>query len=753
MPERTLRKQPGSMVSILAIALLLATSHAGVQDPEDAVRRPRRVVSFEHVNQELVLKCDVGRLILKPYADNIVHVRYYPDQEKESTPRWGIVATGAASATKYRVDSTLAAIRLSTAQMTVNVDRRTAQVSVLDAKQNVLVSSKQFRLESTKVAGIDTFSLRAEFVANEEEAYYGLGQHGNGWMDLRGQDVPLWHDARAAEGEVIAVPFLVTNRKYGLIFDSPSRSSVSPGKDGVTLWTAEACNALSYFVITGSNTDDLYRGYRLLTGTTPMPPKAALGFIMGTRRPAAQDPSLLAVRAHREKGLPADMLAIRPREAEDDPKPWLDPSGWNAELGSLGCSAILSVGTLLPKGTPNLDTLDTMGCVVKDKNAKPGANSNTSLLDVTKPSCASWFWNGLQERFASAGFTNWWLDGNEAGLLTNSSALDAGNGVGISSLYPWFQAKSIYEGFRSDRKERSLILARFGYLGAQQYATSFGAPEISPQWDALRRQVAAGLGMTASGMPYWSSAMGSTGTAGASTADDAIELYLRWFEFGAFCPTFRAQSPPLDTLGRNAGENAARTIARYLNLRYRLLPYIYSLAHVVTETGAPIMRALFMDFPLDPEVRDIKDEYMFGPALLVAPVIEKGKTARDVYLPKGTAWYDYWTGKKYQGGQKIPAEAPLDVLPLFVRAGTILPLGNEISDTRKAQREVEIRVYPGADSLFELYQDDGTTYEYEKGKFSLAQLRWTESTQKLVITGDDRKLFARPQEAWLRIIR
>jgi alpha-glucosidase (family GH31 glycosyl hydrolase) len=174
---------------------------------------------------------------------------------------------------------------------------------------------------------------------------------------------------------------------------------------------------------------------------------------------------------------------------------------------------------------------------------------------------------------------------------------------------------------------------------------------------------------------------------------------------------------------------------------------------MVTETGAPFMRALFMDFPQDPEVRDIKDEFMFGPAFLVAPVVEKGKTARDVYLPKGTVWYDYWSGKKYPGGQKISAEAPLDVLPLFVRAGSILPLGNEISDTRKEQRDVEVHVYPGADALFELYQDDGVTYEYEKGKFSLAQLRWTESTQRLTVTGDDRKLFARPQEKWLRIIR
>jgi alpha-D-xyloside xylohydrolase len=190
-----------------------------------------------------------------------------------------------------------------------------------------------------------------------------------------------------------------------------------------------------------------------------------------------------------------------------------------------------------------------------------------------------------------------------------------------------------------------------------------------------------------------------------------------------------------------------------LRLRYRLLPYVYSLARKVTETGAPFMRALFMDFPQDPEVRDLRDEYMFGPAFLVAPVVEKGKTGRDVYLPRGAVWYDYWTGRKYAGGQRIFADAPPDVLPLFVRAGSIIPHGNDIPNTRSEQMEVEVHVYAGADGQFDLYQDDGRTYVYETGIFSLAQIRWKDATQKITITGDDRKLFARPQNQWLKIIK
>lgn len=201
------------------------------------------------------------------------------------------------------------------------------------------------------------------------------------------------------------------------------------------------------------------------------------------------------------------------------------------------------------------------------------------------------------------------------------------------------------------------------------------------------------------------------------------------------------------------GEEAEKILVKYLQLRYRLLPYIYSLAHSVTETGAPFMRALYMDFPQDPEVRDIKDEYMFGPAFLVAPVVEKGKNSREVYLPKGSAWYDYWTGKKYPGGQRISADAPLDVLSLFVRAGSVIPHGNDILNTRAEQRDVVLYVYAGADARFDLYQDDGTTYDYEKGKFSLAQIRWNDALQKITVTGDDRGLFSGPQDKWLKIVK
>jgi alpha-D-xyloside xylohydrolase len=264
MSDPSLHEKCRRLVIFLVCCLLPAILLPAAQETPDSVITPRRVVSFEHVNQELALKCDVGRLILKAYADNIIHVRYLPTAGKAIAPLGGINATP--SAVKYRVDSTLAAIRLSTPQMTASVDRKTAQITFLDPKQNVLLTSKQYHLKNVKAAGADTYNIHAEFLAPDEEAYFGLGSQPDEWMNLPGKTIRLWHDFQKTEGNVVAIPFLITNRKYGMAFDNSSRTTVMPGNNGVTAWDSEAGQALSYFVISGETSDDIYRGYRQLTG-------------------------------------------------------------------------------------------------------------------------------------------------------------------------------------------------------------------------------------------------------------------------------------------------------------------------------------------------------------------------------------------------------------------------------------------------------------------------------------------------------
>jgi alpha-D-xyloside xylohydrolase len=322
---------------------------------------------------------------------------------------------------------------------------------------------------------------------------------------------------------------------------------------------------------------------------------------------------------------------------------------------------------------------------------------------------------------------------------------------------------------RQDMHERALILARDSYLGAQHNGTIFWSSDISGNWDTLKRQVPTGINFAASGMPYWSTDIGgwqylpavhkpvhaplldpSDARDNVGAYDDYPELYTRWFEYGAFQPNFRSHGSRKQNEVWSYGKQAEPILERYLRLRYQLMPYIYSLGYQAKETGAPFMRGLFLDFGGDPKVADIGDEYMFGPALLVAPVTEQGATTREVYLPAGVDWYNFWTNERIHGGQRILAQAPIDTIPLFVRAGSILPFGSPIENTEDKQTIAKLRVYPGNDSDFTLYNDDGKTYAYEKGQFTLTKLHWNDAGQKLTVDGPEE--WSAPMDKVLEVI-
>ena len=307
---------------------------------------------------------------------------------------------------------------------------------------------------------------------------------------------------------------------------------------------------------------------------------------------------------------------------------------------------------------------------------------------------------------------------------------------------------------RADMPERALILARASYLGAQHNGTIFWSSDISPTWDVLKRQVPTGINFVASGMPYWSTDIGGwQGLPAHHTPahkplldpsdardvvggyDDYPELYTRWFQYGTFQPNMRTHGTRPQNEVWSYGKEAEPILEKYLRLRYALLPYLYSLGWHANQTGEPFMRGLFLDFGNDPKVADLGDEYIFGPALLVAPVTEQGATTRSVYLPAGTDWYNFWTNERVHGGQRITVAAPIDTIPVFVRAGSILPMGSAVESTEDNQTIAEVRVYPGANGAFTFHNDDGKTYAYEHGAFRTTELRWNDATGKLTHTG------------------
>ena len=606
----------------------------------------------------------------------------------------------------------------------------------------------------------DFYQVGAVFASPADEHYYGLGQNHEGFLDHRGHTVRCWHDYTATGGPSMGIPFLVTNRGYGMIWDNPSRTTIMPGFNEQTRWTSDVGDRVSFFVIAGNTTDEIYAGYRLLTGATPLLPKAAYGYIQCKQRYRSQDEVLAVAKGYRERHLPADVMVVdwfyytKMGQLDFDPAMWPDPAAMNRQLHDLGFETMISVWPRFTKGSRYYDLLLQKGWFEHLADGRPTDglpyDRAGSDIDTTNPQAARWYWDTIRDNILSQGFDAIWADETEPDLPPSGSYFHIGPGTRYFNTYPLFHTAALYDGFRRDVKHRALILSRDAYLGAQRNGAFFWSSDIYPTWDTLQRQIPTGLDFTASGFAYWSNDTGgwqylpaehhpahpplldpSDARDNVGGYDDYPELYTRWFEYAAFLPIFRAHGSRLTNEVWSYGKAAEPILEKYLKLRYELMPYIYALGYRTYETGAPYMRALFMDFPGDPNVADIRDEYMFGPAFLVAPVTEQGATSRMVYLPAGADWYNYWTSERVHGGQTIKVDAPIDVLPLFVRAGSIVPFGEPVESTHQSQKVAKLRVYPGADADFTLYDDDGRTYDYETGAGKITRLHWDDAAGKL----------------------
>ncbi len=744
-----------------------------------------------------------GRVIsLEPYAPNILRVTMSVDKTSATNaPGYGIVGNPSSEGWVRESDAEGAEVFRS-AHMTVRVAQgdlpkdKLPQPLPLDVlnrqlrepyfgtgggrgpyRDALLVTTAQgkmlLRMSSWMMSpnhaevepGAKSYRITATFDSPTDEHYFGLGQQQKGWMDLRDHQVRCWHDYGAIGGEDVCVPFMISTRGYGLVWDNPSKTTVDLGFNNRNVWSSEVGDRVSYFVIAGDSSDEIYQGYRLLTGAAHLLPKAAFGYIQSKAIYPTQEQILDIAKGYRERKLPLDVLVVdflnmtRQGELDLDPKRWPDPAGMNRDLHSMGVNTLLSVWPHFAPGTQFYDMLLSKGWLIHTRDGKPDSGGFKDVigpnLDTTNPDAAKWFWEEIRDRYVKPyGFDYIWLDETEPDVDPANDVFSIGSGTRFYNVYPLFHTASVYEGFRRDfgDSRRVMILARAAYLGAQRNGTVFWSSDIVSTWDMLKRSIPAGLNFTASGMPYWDTDIAGffspsippdyhaehkpliDGSDARDTIDhyeDYPELFVRWFEWGAFHPVMRAHGERNHNEVWSYGKQAEPILAKYLKLRYQLLPYTYSVAYRSYQTGAPYMRALFMDFPNDPSALNIPDEYMFGPAFLVAPVTEQGATRRQVYLPAGSDWYNYWTNERLHGGQTITADAPIDILPLFVRAGSIVPLGSEIQSSHQPQTIASVRVYSGADGSFTLFQDDGTTYKYENSGGSITNLLWDNAAHRL----------------------
>ncbi len=530
-----------------------------------------------------------------------------------------------------------------------------------------------------------------------------------------------------------------------------------------SLWS-EVGQGIDYYFIYGPELDKVIAGYRQITGPVPMMPEWIFGFWQSRQRYKTQQESLDVLAKYRSLGVPIDNIVqdwFYWREDqwgshEFDPARFPDPDGWIREIhDKYHAHLTISVWPKFYAGTTNFEIMRAHHFLYEENLAYDIVDwigHPDTFYDAFNPAARKLFWSQIDEKLFSKGVDGWWMDASEPDMLPTPT-LDGqrthlhpnflGTGAAMLNAYPLANSEGIYEGQRKKRPDqRVFILTRSGFAGMQRYAAVVWSGDTSSTWSAMRAQITAGLGFCLSGMPYWTMDSGGFSVpswfSSGRDFDEWCELNARWFEFCTFVPLLRVHGEFPNREMWEFGGDSSPTYAAQLKfdrLRYRLLPYVYSLAGGVTQNGRTLMRALVMDFQSDTNVFNIGDEYMFGPAFLVNPVTAYQTRHRLVYLPQTKGgWYDFWSGGHFGPGQTIDAPAPFDAIPIFIRAGSIVPFGPEIQYIgEKTADPLTIFIYAGADGDFTLYEDDGSTYKYEKGAFAQIHFHWDDAGHTLTI--------------------
>ncbi len=509
-------------------------------------------------------------------------------------------------------------------------------------------------------------------------------------------------------------------------------------KDNTTIFRSPVTKMLDYVVFYGPSSDNVIASYRNLSGNVPLLPEWAYGFWQCRERYSSSKQLVETVQEFRKRKLPMDVIVQDWQYwgkngwgvPQFDETNYPDPSGFIRKLHGLDARFCISIWS-------NPDKNSEIG---KEFVAKNRFIPNTKWLDYFNPETREEYWNALKNNMFDYGVDSWWMDAVEPeNDALKGEMTYAGLGDFYRLTYPYFVSKAVSEGQRgTSADKRVCILTRSAFPGQQRYGIINWSGDIGGNWDTYIRQIVAGLNYTITGFPYWTTDIGGFFRPGPTQYTDKKyhELLVRWFQWGAFNPIFRIHGYMTETEPWKYGQIVEDNMRKMLNLRYRLIPYIYSEAWQITHNGSTMMRPLVMDFREDTAAVDQPYEFMFGKAFLVAPVTEGGVNEWNVYLPKSTNWYDFWTGKLYSGGQTIKTDAPLDKIPLFVKAGVIVPMGKFMQYTgQKSADTLEIRVYPGANAQYDLYEDEGDNYDYEKSSYTIIPFSWDEQNQTLTIGG------------------
>jgi alpha-D-xyloside xylohydrolase len=706
---------------------------------------PNPVASFDKQQDGIVFHMKIGALRLQVCAPAIIHVMYSPVSSFSANTNPAIIKIRWPESV-WTLQDTDNEIALQTAALKVAVDRKTGAVTYSDLTGHVLLHDDSKTMTPVTVNGEQTY--RSEDYTTlggygSTEALYGLGQHQAGVWNYRGESVDLSQDNTS-----IAVPLMVSSAGYGLFWNNTSRSRFNNRFVHAMYVSSEIADTIDYYFLYGPELDKIVAEYRDLTGTAPMFGKWAYGFWQCKNRYKTQAELLGVAQKYRELSIPVDNIVQdwfwwnrKGEHVFNENYP--DPKGMVDELHRENFHLMISVWPFFEPGSTAYNTMDKNGWFVdKTVIAKPPYHkAEMAVYDASNPAARKYYWQLMNDALFKIGVDAWWLDttepeteGREENIQLNHK-LAIGSGNRFVNLFPLMTTTAVYEGQRAASNEkRVFILSRSAFAGSQRNAVTAWSGDINSDWITFRRQIPAGLNFELSGLPYWTTDIG--GFVSGNPDDPAYrELFIRWFEFGTFSPIFRVHGTRSNDQNElwSYGAEAQKILTSYDRLRYRLMPYIYSMAWMVTNENYTPMRALAMDFRSDPRALNVGDQFMFGPALLVNPVTEPSANRRQMYLPNAT-WYDFWTGQQQTGGKMIDAAAPIDRMPLYVRAGSIIPMGPDLQyAAEKPADPIELRVYRGADGAFTLYEDENDGYNYEKGVYATIPIHWNEATQTLDI--------------------
>ena len=653
-----------------------------------------------------------------------------------------------------------------------------------------------------KDANRDAYTVYQGFITDKEEGLYGLGQLQNGQMMQRNMSKLL------IQGNIEDVsPIFQSTKGYGVFWDNYSATTYTDNENE-TSFSSEVGDCIDYYFMYGGSADGVIAQVRALTGEVPMMPLWSYGFMQSKERYKSQEETVGVVKKYRELGIPLDCIiqdwqywghnylwnAMDFRNPSfDNPKAMID------SIHGLNARMMISIWSSFGPATKPYRTLDKEGLLFNMETwPQSGIEgwppnmeypSGVRVYDCYNPKARDIYWDYLNKGIFQLGMDGWWMDSTEPDHFNwQESDFNRQTYLGsyrsVRNAYPLMTVGGVYDHQRAETSDkRVIILTRSGFLGQQRYASNVWSGDVQSSWDMFRKQITAGLNFSLTGMPHWNSDLGgffagsynTNGNTSATRNPMYQELYVRWLQFGVFCPMMRshgADTPREFFWYGKAGEPVYDALVDAVKLRYSLLPYIYSTAWEVSHRQSTFMRALYMDFLNDKNTWKIGNEYMFGKAFLVAPVLHAQYTPEqkqnilkenegwnkttnnqvnlslnvdftqskemEVYLPSGNKWYNYWTNEDFDGGQKLKIKTSLDRIPLFVRAGSIIPIGPDVKYTNEKKWDnLIINVYPGADGTFTLYEDEGDNYNYESGAYTEIQMKWNDT--KRILTIDARK--------------